>query len=512
MTHNWNRARAEKRIEAALSAVEDVEIVDYTRDTSLADIPVHKAYRMRAAHLYADIVNLDDILGVTEAEGETCHRRTLRFLNLHYRAVDRILKRTDARRVDFHNQRLHAVIAKPYGATSDEIGSRIHRAIAIAQLIIDVVAETGDDDENIPDAQIRVGIDSGLALAVNNGRRGGREPLFLGSPANKAAKFAGASRKTGIYLTNNARKFIGLPAVDQPKSTALTAEEIATSQEAADLGVDKDTIVAEWREDLENNPIGSFTFKRHTPPLKTMDIGALTPANSRRQESASLYADLDGFSAYIAARMQDNDKAKDAVRVLHVLRSEMDNALSIDFEGRRIRFIGDCLHGVMCEGTAQTTDEAATVSDATLCAGAIRSSFDLAIEKLTAKGIDVKGLGIQIGFDLGPISITRLGMQGDRVRCAIARSVRNSEREQLRCAAGDTAIGQAAYDAATDAVKEIFETSRITSGLDYNEAVEALASAGDETAKASKKAALAGAAPAIIRASDTPIRPHADGC
>jgi hypothetical protein len=38
---------------------------------------------MRAAHLYADIVNLDDILGVTEAEGETCHRRTLRFLNLH---------------------------------------------------------------------------------------------------------------------------------------------------------------------------------------------------------------------------------------------------------------------------------------------------------------------------------------------------------------------------------------------------------------------------------------------
>ena len=466
---------------------------------------------MRAAHLYADIVNLDDILGVTDVEGETCHRRTLRFLNQHYRAVYRILDRVDARRVDFHNQRLHAVIAKPYGEASDEVGKRIHRAVAIAQLIIDVVAETGDDDENIPDAQIRVGIDSGLALAVNNGRRGGREPLFLGSPANTAAKFAGANTTTGIYLTNNARKDIGLTEVDYPRSTALTATEIAASQEAADLGVDKDTIVAEWREDLLKNPIGSFTFKRHTPPLSTMDISALTPANSRRQEAVSLYADLDGFSAYIAARMTDDDKAKDAVRVLHVLRSEIDNALSIDFEGRRIRFIGDCLHGVMCEGTAQTTDEAATVSDATLCTGAIRSSFDLAIEKLKAEDIDVAGLGIQIGFDLGPISITRLGMQGDRVRCAIARSVRNSEREQLRCAAGETAIGQAAYDAATDAVKEVFETNRKASGLDYNEAVEALASAGDETAKASKRAALASAAPAIIRASDTPIRPHSDG-
>ena len=144
MTRTWNRARAEKRIQTALSAVKNVEIVDYKRDTSLENIPVNKAYRMRAAHLYADIVNLDDILGVTDVEGETCHRRTLRFLNQHYRAVYRILDRVDARRVDFHNQRLHAVIAKPYGEASDEVGKRIHRAVAIAQLIIDVVAETGD--------------------------------------------------------------------------------------------------------------------------------------------------------------------------------------------------------------------------------------------------------------------------------------------------------------------------------------------------------------------------------
>lgn len=510
MGHTWNRDRAAKRIKSALEAVETVEIVDYTRDTSLENIPVSKAYRMRAAHLYADIVNLDEMLAVTDGEGETCHRRTLRFLNLHYRAVDRILKRVDARRVDFHNQRLHAVIAKPYGASADDIASRIHRAVAIAHLIIEVLAETGDDDEKIPNAKVRVGIDSGLALAVNNGRRGDREPLFLGSPANTAAKFAGASSKTGIYLTNNARKSIGIPEVDKPKFTALTEAEIAISEDAADLGVDKDTIIAEWRKDLDSNPIGSFTFKRHTPPLKTLDIAALTPANSRRQECVSIYADLDGFSAYVAARVKDEEKARDVVRVLHVLRSEMDNALSADFEGRRVRFIGDCLHGLICEGTALTTDEAATVSDATLCAGAIRSSFDLAIKKLAAEGIDVEGLGIQIGFDLGPIGTTRLGMQGDRVRCSIGRSVLNAEREQLRCSAGETAIGLAAYKAGTEAVREAFENDRKATGLDYNEAVEALASAGDATAKMSKNAALASVAPAIIRASNTTIRPHAN--
>jgi len=58
-------------------------------------------------HLYADILNLSDMLHVTEIEGEICHRRTLRFLNLHYRAVHRIVQRVDAILVDFHNQRLH---------------------------------------------------------------------------------------------------------------------------------------------------------------------------------------------------------------------------------------------------------------------------------------------------------------------------------------------------------------------------------------------------------------------
>lgn len=515
MAHTWNRDRAEKRIDAALAQVETVDVIDYTRETSLENIPVNKAYRMWATHLYADIVNLDDMLQVTEDEGVTCHRRTLRFLNQHYRAVHRILNRVEARRVDFHNQRLHAVVSKPYGTTTDEASKRVHRAIATGQLIIDVLAETNDDDEQIPNAKVRIGIDSGKALAVNNGRRGGREPLFLGRPANQAAKIAGASKKTGIYLTNHARKLIGLSEVDAPKSTALTAEEIATSQEIADLGVDKDEIVQEWRDDLDNHPIGTFEFKRHTPPLKWMDIAALTPANSRRQECVSMYADLDGFSAYVARKLKDDGStdadasAKDVVRVLHVLRSEMDNALTSDFEGRRIRFIGDCLHGLTCEGTAQTTDDEASVSDAVLCAGAIRSSFDLAVEKLQDEDIDVGGLGIQIGFDFGPISTTRLGMQGDRVRCSIARSVRNAEREQLRCGAGETAIGQSAYDVATEAVRELFGDERKVDNLDYNEAVEALAAEGDETAKAAKKASFIAAAPAVARASETAIKPHA---
>lgn len=509
LAHTWNHDRASDRIDAALKAVEDVEIAEYTRDLSLENIPVWKAYRVSGVHLYADIVNLDEMLNVTADEGVTCHRRTLRFVNQNYRAVRRIFAETDAKRVDFHNQRLHALIAKPYGAQAENEAARIHHAVTISQLVIDVLAATNDDDEQIPNAKVRIGIDSGKALAVNNGRRGGREPLFLGAPANFAAKLSGAGKQVGIFLTNNARSAIGLKKANEPALLALTTEEVAACQKAAKLGVNKDDIIEGWRDDLKANPIGVFEFKRHTPPLRTMDIAVLTPANSRRQEAISLYADLDGFTAYVDRNIEH--KAKDVVRALHVLRSEMDCGLSADFDGRRIRFIGDCLHGIMCEGTAQTTDESASVSNATLCAGALRSGFKVALKKLEAADIDTEGLGLQIGFDLGPIATTRLGMQGDRVRCSIGRAVRSSEREQMRCGEAETAIGKAAYDAATEAVRKLFGVTRKIAELDFNEAVEALADDGDESARASKAEAFVGASPAVIKSTTVAVKPHAEG-
>ncbi len=504
MAHHWNYDRAAAHIKRKIKDVEAVEIVDYTRDRSLENIPTNKAYRVKAAHLYADILNLDDMLAVTNVEGETCHRRALRFLNLHYRAADRVLNQCDIKRVDFHNQRLHGLVAKPYGDESE--ADRVHRAVAAAKLIIDVLAETGDDDEQIPNAIVRVGIDTGEALAVNNGRNGGREPLFLGEPANMAAKFAAGAAK-GIYLTSAARAAIGLKAVDNPKSTALTAAEIEASQDAAELPCDRDAIVKAWRADLDKNPIGAFEFSGHTPPYSTLDIGALTPKNSRRQDALSIYADLDGFTKYVRDHIEDEPEA--VVKVLHVLRAEMDRVLTTEFEGRKIRFIGDCVHGLICEGTAQTTDGEATVSNAVLCAGALRSSFDLALEKLGDEGLDTEGLGLQIGFEYGPMTVTRLGLQGDRVRCSVSRGVRASEAEQLRCKANETAMGPVAYSTGSQAVRDLFGTTRKVADLDYNTAVEALSEGDDKTAKAARKVAFAPAAPAVARAAETVVKPYA---
>jgi len=261
---------------------------------------------------------MTEVLGTTDVEGEWCHQRTLRFLDLHQRAVHRILDAADAIQVDFHNQRLHAVVAEP----TDDKAARVHRAVAIAKAVYDLLTLTSDELDHIPRARVRIGIDTGLALAVNNGRTSSREPLFLGRPANMAAKHA-AGDKIGIYLTEQARKAIGLDDEVDTRATKLTAAEITASREVAGLDFDIDAMATEWRKELGDSRLSDYKISRPTPPLKDVAFDDLTPSRTKRIEAASFYADIDGFTSYVGVRVGDNDRSKDVVRTLHVLRSEL---------------------------------------------------------------------------------------------------------------------------------------------------------------------------------------------
>ena len=262
----------------------------------------------------------------------------------------------------------------------------------------------------------------------------------------------------------------------------------------------------EWHDEQRETPIGTIEFSRPTPPMKDLDINALTLANAKRFEGVSVYADIDGFTAYVDENLED--APEDVVRTLHVLRSELDAVVSADFQGRRVRFIGDCLHGCLMDGTAYATDAEETVSNATLCAGALRSSFTAALDYLEERGVSTGNLGLAIGFDFGPIAIARLGMSGSRVRCAIGRSVLSAEAEQCRCNAAQTALGAAAYAKGSEAVRDLFKTARRVSNLDYDSAVTSLAATGDRTAAFVQKLAAQESRPAIMPALTVPLRGH----
>jgi hypothetical protein len=155
----------------------------------------------------------------------------------------------------------------------------------------------------------------------------------------------------------------------------------------------------------------------------------------------------------------------EAVANLHVLRAEMAAVLREDFGGRKVRFVGDCVHGLVAEGNSRETNAMDSIRASVNAAGGIRSSFDLC--KMALPGI--AGLGLAIGIDFGPTPICRIGASrcGQRQDCDKPRHLRFGERT-APVHRTETAIGEKAYAVAPAVVRQIFGSERVISNMDYD--------------------------------------------
>jgi class 3 adenylate cyclase len=437
----WKKQAATDRIKSGLESCANVSVSDLVRETDLTALPLTKAYRVDGAHIYIDIVNASKLLDSDASESERAHKRFLRFLHIFQRVahVD-VFSSTDAVKVDFQNARLHFIVYRPY----DSARKRIVHAIAVATELSRLIESAADVHEELADPIVSVGIESGVSLAVHNGTRGDREPLFVGRPANHAAKLLG---KRGVYVGEKARAELEL---EGDVSDAIAEDVLDDFIVEADLPFDKADLEDAWDAELEAAQQAIFEFTRPTPPLSGLDINELTPGNSRRLEAASIVADLDGFTKFVDDAFANGEEAK-AVQILHVCRKELRDVLN-DFGGKKIRYVGDAIHCVLAEGTAFTTELEETTTTVAVCAAAMRSSFELIKELAPAAG----NLGLAIGVELGPISLTRLGVQGSRHACAAGRAIIKSEKLQHRSAATETRLGPEAMENASAGIRAAF--------------------------------------------------------
>lgn len=500
----WNANNARRRIDELIDSVPEVKTERFAEeylprfrvlsenaklkglrfdDRPLFSLGSNEAVIVDGVHVYANLLSLNDYRLSEGVETEQSHARALNFLHMHYSACDRAVENCGAQRVDFHDGRMHAVIIEPLG--DHNAGIRVSKAIVLAEqlkALSSSAAQRFRDSDFGSDYSF--GIDTGICVATNSGSSGEPEPLFLGSAANHAAKLA-VGDSPGTYLSDRAEealkqisatstrnqfeRFIderptfrfdesALPAVFRAASTPTTQTE---------------DLLESWQSDIRAGASGfanspaEFTFHAHTLPLRSIEYQGLMPSNSIRMDMISIFGDLDGYTNYIDGAMSDRQKVGNAVRNLHVIRGEWANVIQEDFEGRKVRFIGDCIHGILAAGTGNTTDNSSTVRQAIHCSGGLRSSFQI------CQGIlpDADQLGLAIGFELGPTPVTRLGIRGERsVRVASSVSRTESEAEQQRCNGIETAMGPKAYEAASYAAKALFDISRKSANLDYDTA------------------------------------------
>lgn len=485
----WNRSRAEKRIEEFLDSVPHSAVsVDtfenrYQREvlsratkgesignySPIVNIPPSQAVLVDGVHVYVQLIDYHPVLTDAQREREERYMRALKFLHTHYSATDQVVVEYQVQRVDYHGPRLHAVVATPTGKSSEI--ERVRKALDFAMAMKRMIEVTGDKVLGGEfKTRVRIGIDTGMAVAVNSGRGDEPEPLFLGNPANYAAKLADGE-DAGIFPSDRVRAILGMSRMGDlstQKRSAFLQDRAAMNFVTRTMSDQRIETVAEGVKSTVEPQVraAEFRFHRHEPPLSSIRYADLMPSNTIYMEMLSVFADIDGFTAYVQ-RCIDTGNVKELVSNLHVIRKELAAVLKSDFGGRKVRFIGDCLHGLVAEGTVKETDPAATIQTSVLCAGAMRSSFELCQAKLPG----IAGLGLAIGMEYGSTPVTRLGTRGDfSVRCATSRAVSESERLQSELEGDETALGAKALAKASHRVKKLFNLDGRISRLNYQAA------------------------------------------
>lgn len=487
---SWNEERSRGRIRRFIDTVPQGEIIvedfvefakrskiikaeagleDLSEREALMHIPRNRAISTHGVHVYANLMRFNDVLVDAGRETEASHRRALEFLHAHYAACDALVVEFDLQRVDFHGSRLHAVVLTPEGRENEP--ERIRKGIAFAAAFQELVDRLGEEYPQF-ETPVRIGLDSGPAVAIDGGKSGEHEPLFIGSPANHAAKLA-AGDEPGLFVSERLTRVrdpdAGFHQAPRPFAAHAALEvldEYVGRRPIFEAGSGLEVALAATRRVITEDKAGaapSFSFHYHVPPLKTIEFVKLPPSNAIRMPTASIFADVDGFTAYIDTAIARGNIAE-AVANLHVIRAEMAAVVRDDFDGRKVRFIGDCVHAVIADGTATAVNAVDTVRLAVMTAGGIRSSFNLCRRMLPG----IEELGIAIGIDFGETPICRLGLRGEgSVRAATSRSTCVSEAEQQRCDGSETAVGERALAAGPAVARQVFGADRKIRNLDY---------------------------------------------
>ncbi|MDE5446136.1 hypothetical protein GWG65_33025 [Bradyrhizobium sp. CSA207] len=458
---SWNADRAKTRIREHMKTVPTVDgnialdsakaFASVTKSGLISRLPVRQAFLVEGAHLYGQLLDFDDLVAESGVETEASHRKLLRFLSMHYRVWDAIVDGDDGDRIDYHGARLHAVVTSPAGNPAAQIA----KAVALARKLAEAAEKLGQA-HGFP-SRIRFGIDHGRCLAMTTGRSHEKDTLFLGRPANHAAKLAAAEQEEGIFLTDAAQRR-AKPGAVRKSAGRDVLDESYVAEAVRNFAFDKlDRRVAEIATDVVE-PI--FHFKRPTLPLSNVKFADLTPAKSVRMGMATIFADIDGFTRFVDDAIEGGaDEIRKAVTTVHVIREELNSVLKEDFEGKRIRFIGDCIHGCVAE-SERVDDAPKSVRQAVICATAMRSSFDLCLE---AVGSDAD-IDLAVGVEYGPTPMTRLGYRGDdSVRCAASRATIDAERTQQGIEGGGIRLGPVAQRVAEPMVRKVFASGPLMS-------------------------------------------------
>ena len=435
----WNHDRSLKRATNYFSEIGDITVTPVVKEMDFEAITLNHPRKVIGAHAYTDVVNFRSITGDGAASVEQ-----IRALHIYGREAARIVEQDfGAVKVHLQGPKAHVISYRPISDDAKKVVAATLSSVALVRALRILSSELGLD----PVWKGACGVDFGEVLVTKDGVRGDRELLFLGSAANRAAKIV----DTGVLLTQAAADLlpsrIAEHLVQRDDLWRLTLTDDALDDLAAHYGHAWSRAGCRERIRMDAAAITLDTVKV-CGVEGAIDKGVLSVHNNKAVAGVSIFADVDGFTAYIESA-EDRDELAAAVRAFHVQRSELRNVLKVDFPGLRIQYQGDRIQGFVY----LPIDTYAKVAvDAVRCAAALHSTTTEVLPQVI--GDAAKPLAIGMAF--GETVVTKLGERGHRDVVALGEAVAEAARIQQALDGGCIGIDAALRDLLPEWIHEYF--------------------------------------------------------
>ena len=451
----WDYIRSKERIQKHLDEMGEIKIEKLKRDADLNSLLSETCCReIYGAHVYVSVSNFAH-LASGSAEDEDRYKELIQAVHIYQREVSRIVEGDgifDGVRVHFQGPKLHALFFRPIDASA-----KISAKAVLLQLVLkDFVASVFNPAfPEFSDFKVAGGADIGDAIGTRNGSHGDRELLFLGDPANHAAKII--SSHGCLRLTN--RVYDELPEDLQEICASVTGEadlyqiQTVASSKLDDLtkkygvGWDREASRKRIDADKEQFPLEDISYSGAD---KLIDIDELTIRNNKRVLAASVFGDTTGFTAYISASASDEQK-KERLREFHAIRKEMAEVVRKDFNGIRVQFQGDRVQGLV---HLPKDDDAGISTEAVDIAVGLQSSMEKSLKDCLPA---IKNnIFLAAGVDQGTTLVTKLGTRGHRDRICLGEPVEGAAASEERCEDKEIGVSKVVYDELPDRLKNHF--------------------------------------------------------
>jgi hypothetical protein len=513
----WNIDSSRDRIARIAAAIPEIVITDLRREMTLDNVKLANPKRITGVHSYIALANeqrlVDDLLDV---ENQDAARRAARLLHLYQRATGRTADAFGAARIHFQGSRLHSLTYRPFSNHAEIAARAVTMALAVDHVVRRALNPALKDDPNL---SVAAGAAYGESLATMSGSRGDSELLFIGDAANNGAKaidLACRLRVTGELLELLDCDDLGIEATEQPDghySLAMTKEAIEDVAKRYGIAWTLDAAIKKVNDDVDTITLDSVGISKATAKI---DKQRLSLANCKLNQALTVFGDLDGFTAIVAAAMHADERLAGLVRDFHIVRAELRHVaisdcgptLRVQYQGDRIQLLRHLPHD----------DGAKRALQAVKIAAAWNSSLTHTLPEV----VELDGVQVATGIADGATLISRLGTRGNRDIVAVGHGVRRAERTQRNLDGAEFGVDGATLDVLPQDVQGLFEwragvQAHITINCDINDIELALRAASYDVGATQRvtttatKVAVGAAALALLGAAAKAAAGDAEG-